>query len=178
MSIKTLPKPVTLGWYTPHAPVTEDGTLVHPVTGEVYKPAVRVKQEFRDECDINNIIKAFTLTGQITHISAKAKSGVFMDLPDDIDFQTSMNVVTKAGEAFDALPAKIRDRFHNSPAEFLEFVADPSNADELVKLGIREPPPRKPAEPATGTGGAGGPPPAPPAAAASAEPPGGSNTPS
>lgn len=165
-------KPAPLiGWYHPHKRVQVDGLLLDPVTGEYYKPVARTKQEFRDQCDINNIIKSFTLTGQISHISAKAAQGVFMDLPDDVDFQNAMNVVAKAGEAFDALPAKIRDRFHNNPAEFLAFVEDPANADELVKLGIRQAPPR----PATGPGGAGGTPPAPTPSPPSGEAPGGSN---
>ena len=34
------------------------------------------------------------------------------------------------------LPAKVRDRFKNDPGQFLEFATDPSNVDELVKMGL------------------------------------------
>ncbi len=37
------------------------------------------------------------------------------------------------------MDAKIRARFHNSPQEFLEFFADPANADEAVRLGLAVP---------------------------------------
>lgn len=177
MNGKAASTPVVIrGFYQPHQPVRFDGLLLNPSTGEYVKPVARTKQDFRDECDINNIIKAFTLTGQISHISAKAATGVFADLPDDLDFQTAMNVVARASEAFDALPAKIRDRFHNNPAEFLAFVEDPANADELVQLGIRDKPPRAPApEPASGSGGDGGRPPVATTVSAPAAAPGGSN---
>ena len=161
------------GFYQPHAPVREDRMLFNHVTGEFYTPAV-LKQEFKDQCDINNIIKQFTLTGQISHISAKAATGVFMDLPDDTSFESAMNVVAKANEAFDALPAKLRDRFNNDPADFLAFVEDPANKDELIQLGIRQRPPR----PAPEAGGAGGTPPAPSQSPPSGAAPGGSETPS
>lgn len=136
------------GWYQPHQAVRSDGLLLNPKTGEFYKPVPRTKQDFKDQCDINNIIKAFTLTGQINHISAKAATGVFMDVPDGLDYQAALNTVIAAENAFMALPALIRDRFKNDPAEFLEFVTNPANADELVRLGIRNaPPPAAPTSP-------------------------------
>lgn len=150
------------GFYRPHPRVAFDGSLTNPITGEIYYPPARTKQEFVKQCDINNIIKEFSITGQWSHVSAKAAQGAFVDLPEAYDFQSSMNTVIHAQEAFMALPAKVRDRFHNEPGEFLAFVSDPANADELVKLGIRNPPPRPPA--------------APPAAAAPTTPPGGSES--
>jgi len=47
-----------------------------------------------------------------------------------------MNTIIAAQRAFEALPAKIRDRFANSPERFLAFLADPDNLDEAVKLGL------------------------------------------
>lgn len=164
-------KPHILGWYQPHPTVGFDGLLLDPVTGEYKKPTPRTKQEFKDQCDINNVIKEFTRTGQINHISAAAARGTFIDLPDDLDYQSSLNIVLRAEESFMALPAKVRDRFDNDPAAFLAFVTNPANADELIELGIREPPPRTgPTEPASGSGGAGGTPPAASTPPASQEP--------
>lgn len=132
-------------FYRPHDRRTAyTGEETNPVTGEVTKPPSLTKQEFKDQCDINNIIKSFKLTGQINHISAAAAKGRFEDMPDEIDFQTSMNVIRSATEAFAALPAKIRDRFHNEPQEFLAFVSDPENKDEAIKLGIVKKPEPKP----------------------------------
>lgn len=146
----TTPHPI-FGFYQPHKPVRFNNEIVNPVTGEISYPPSMTKQEFVRQCDINNIIKEFTLTGQVNHIAAKAAQGVFMDLPDSVDYQDHLNAMIRAQEAFQALPAAIRNRFHGNPAEFLAFCEDPANGDELIKLGLRQPPPR-----ATAAGEAGG----------------------
>lgn len=109
------------------------------------------KQEFARECDINNIVKAFSVTGQWNHISAKAASGAYVDLPDAIDLQVSLQVIQEANTAFMSLPAHVRDRFHNEPANFLEFVNKPENLAEMRKMGLapeapREDPPKAPVQ--------------------------------
>lgn len=167
--------PAKWDFYTPHQPVRTDGSITNIYTGEVTHPPSRTKQEFKDQCNINKIIKEFTITGQITHISAKAAQGAFIDLPADLDYQNSLNIMIKAEDAFMALPAKVRDRFGNDPAAFLAFVGDPKNADELIELGIRERPLRAPPEAASGSGGDGGRPPVVTEMPAPAAPPGGSN---
>lgn len=127
---------VPRSFYVPHARVQYTGQLVNPITGEVYTPEVRTKQSFMDECDINNIMKQFGRTGQITHIKANASAGAYVDLPDEIDFQSALETVRQGEASFASLPAKVRDRFNNSPAAFLEFMADPKNAKEMVELGL------------------------------------------
>lgn len=144
-------------FYRPHQRVLYTGELVDPITGEVYKPPARTKQEFKDQCDINNIIKAYKITGQISHISANAAKGAYMDLPDEVDYQTSLNILREAETAFASLPSQIRDRFSNSPALFLAFLNDPKNYDEAVKLGLVKKPEPAPSGPPSN-------PPPPPAA--------------
>lgn len=127
---------VALDFYRPHRRVTYDGTLTNPATGEVFTPPRRVKQSHVAECDINTILKQYSQTGQLRHISANAQAGAYQDLPDNIDFQESMNIIKAGEQAFATLPARTRDRFNNNPALFLEFMADPNNQDEAIKLGL------------------------------------------
>lgn len=131
-------------FYRPHDRVGEDGRMVNHVTGEVSYPPSRTKQEFKAECDINNILKQFSATGMLRHVSTKASQGAYEDLPSDIDFQEGLHTVQRATEAFMTLPSKLRSRFGNDPVEFLGFCADPANADELLKLGLRNPLPSAP----------------------------------
>jgi phage internal scaffolding protein len=137
-------------FYRPHdrARTAFTGELVCPVTGTITSPPSRTKQEFKDQCDINNIIKAYKITGQINHISANAAKGMYADLPDETDYQTALNVQREAATAFASLPSQVRDRFDNDPAEFLAFMGDPANQDEMIKLGLatdnRPPPPVAP----------------------------------
>lgn len=134
-------------FYRPHKRVTFNNELVNHVTGEVTFPVTRTKQEFKDQCDINNILKQFKLTGQIQHINKQASMGRFEDLPDEVDFQTSLNTIRDAERAFEALPSKVRERFGNEATKFLAFLADPENRDEAQRLGLLKKPEADPVSP-------------------------------
>lgn len=131
--------PKKFSHYRPHARVQERGELVHPVTGEVTRPPSMTKQEFVRESDINNIIKQYSSTGMLNHVSARAAQGVYADLPEPMEFQDALHQVEAANQAFMTLPAKLRDRFGSDPLRFLEFCSDPKNLDEMRTLGIAKP---------------------------------------
>lgn len=105
------------------------------------------QQQFRDETDINNLVDRFLRTGEIPPVDGRAVYGNFLDVPDS--YQDCLEAVCRAQEAFDELPAKVRQRFDNDPAQLLSFLQDPKNLDEAVQLGLMEKP--QPAEPAQNT---------------------------
>lgn len=129
-------KDTTRSHYRPHKRVQELGDVLNHATGEYVVLPSMTKQEFQKECDINNIIKHFSVTGMFNHVNARASQGAYEDLPDQVDFQESLNTIRAAEAAFMSLPAKVRDRFGQDPAEFLGFLADPSNLEEARKLGL------------------------------------------
>lgn len=132
-----------IGWFLPrHHPVHWTGEVVDPKTGELVKEPSMTKQSFVAECDINNIIKEFSVTGMTRHVTER--QALYADLPDTVDFQMSLQIVAEAAAAFDALPSKIRARFNNDPAAFLEFLHDEKNRDEAMELGLLEQPPADP----------------------------------
>lgn len=131
-------------FYHPHGRVLYTGELVDPYTGEVTTPPSMTKQSFAAECDINNIIKSFSITGMVNHINQNASKGAYVDLPDPIDFQEAIHTVEGANQAFMSLPSKIRDRFNSDPVKFLEFLSNPENANEARSLGILNPLPPPP----------------------------------
>ena len=91
------------------------------------------QQQFKEESDINTIVDRFMKTG---HLPDPVSMPQYVDYEGVFDFQSAMNVVRQADENFMRMDAKVRARFHNSPQEFLEFFADPANADEAVRLGL------------------------------------------
>lgn len=91
------------------------------------------QQQFKEESDINTIVDRFMKTG---HLPEPASMPQYIDYEGVFDFQSAMNVVRQADENFMRMDAKVRARFHNSPQEFLEFFANPDNADEAVRLGL------------------------------------------
>lgn len=104
---------------------------------------VRTKQEFKNECDINSIMKHWESTGLLAHASATPPT--YGDFNSEIDYQSALNAIISAEESFNDLPSEIRDRMGNDPGRLIDFLSDPDNHDEAVKLGLKTEPPPKPA---------------------------------
>ena len=95
------------------------------------------KQEFKSESDINNIMSRFERTGVDTFASDNEQR--YSDATA-VDFQSAMNLVIQAESMFSEMPASLRKRFDNDPAEFLRYIDDPANIEDSIKLGLRRPP--------------------------------------
>lgn len=135
-----------IGWYQPHSRASDfDNRVLDKKTGELKTLPSRTKQSFLEECDINNIIRDFKVTGQIAHMNTQRAQGAYLDLPDPLDFQESLQLVKDAQTSFATLPSAVRTRFGNDPTAFLQFMSDPKNQEEIIKLGLatdnRPPPP-------------------------------------
>lgn len=101
------------------------------------KDRSRTKKEFVNDVNINNIIAKFKRDG--THPAFEKPSGFYVDLIDQPSYEEAMNRVVQAKNAFEDLPADLRERFNNSPEKFLDFIHDSKNHDELVNMGIAKP---------------------------------------
>lgn len=112
----------------------------------------KTKGYLAKDYDVNNIMakaqRGFTVPGM--RKPPLFTEGMQLDLPQD--FQSAMEIVQRSEQAFSELPAVLRDRFHNNPAELLTFLADVNNRPEAVRLGLIEdkktevlPPAEKPA---------------------------------
>lgn len=114
-------------------------------------PELGAKQSFKDECDINKILKRHREGAMLTHVNANP--GVFADVTGFRDYRDVLERVERASVYFAGLSAEVRGRFENEPGNFLDFVADPSNLEELQAMGLgpaveeAEPPVVAPAPP-------------------------------
>jgi phage internal scaffolding protein len=109
--------------------VPEDDADYHPSRS-------LTSQSDASELDINNIMARYLKTGLVPMSRATPFWGDASALPD---YQEAQNIIVEAKTIFDSLPAKLRDRFHNSPEEFLAFMGDEKNAKEAEFLGIVTP---------------------------------------
>ncbi|WNK13178.1 MAG: internal scaffolding protein [Microvirus sp.] len=91
------------------------------------------QQHFKDETDINNILRQFNITGILPENALSPRYGDFTGIND---YQSALNAVIAADEGFMALPADLRTRFSNDPENLINFLNDPSNLDEAIKLGL------------------------------------------
>lgn len=94
------------------------------------------KQEFKDETDINTILKRFNVTGQLP---TGVRMPTYGDFTGVSDFREALHAIQEAEDSFMAMPAHIRKRFDNDPAQFVDFCSQPENADEARKFGLSVP---------------------------------------
>jgi len=92
-----------------------------------------VKKSFKDECDINNILKRWGITGQVPIPEKLPMSGDFSGIDD---FHSAMNAVRDAETAFMHLPPELRKRFGHDPQELVAFLDNGENRAEAEKLGL------------------------------------------
>lgn len=92
-----------------------------------------VKQEFKQECDINHVIAQYKLTGELPRMRAPGRYADVSALPS---YQEALELVSNAKAAFNTLSAKVRARFSNDPGAMLDFLNDPANEAEAVSLGL------------------------------------------
>lgn len=85
------------------------------------------------DCDINNIVATYHKTGILPGIDSEH---LFADVSDAPSYQDAMGIVVQAQNQFMALDAKTRKYFDNDISTFLDFVDNPANGPELVRLGL------------------------------------------
>jgi len=100
------------------------------------KPSM-TKQCFKEECDINHIMKKYRVTGILEH--QNRFQGDYTDCSGVVDYQTALQMIMNADEAFMTLPAKVRSEFNNDPGSFIEFATNPANEARMVEMGLKKP---------------------------------------
>lgn len=111
-----------------------NGPKDKPVRPTVKCGPSMTKQSFREHVEINNVIARYRKSGIVDHLNRNP--GYFGDVSNIKSYQESLNVVIEAQDKFASLPANIRERFANDPALFIQFMSDPKNVDEAIKLGL------------------------------------------
>lgn len=97
------------------------------------KPTL-TEQSHKHACDINNIMKKYERTRVLEH--QNRYSAQYGDFTSYDDYQSALQRISDANDAFMSLPADLRKRFHNNPGHYFDFVTDPANQEELVSLGL------------------------------------------
>lgn len=83
--------------------------------------------------NINNIMARYEKTGFVPGTDRAPQYGDFSEVGDYHSLQIK---IKNAERAFEQLPASVRARFDNDPGKLVNFVADPANLKEVVKLGL------------------------------------------
>lgn len=93
----------------------------------------KTQQHFRDEVNINTIVKRFTQDGNITGLR-EPRYG----FASSQSFSEAMTIVAEAKSHFEELPAETRKAFENDPAKFLDTIQAEDADALLANLGLTE----------------------------------------
>lgn len=93
----------------------------------------RTKQAFKDQCDINKMLKKAQQTGSLSHLM-KYPEATYGEFDGEFDLLTAHEKMAKADTIFADLPSEIRGEFNNNPLEFVKFAGDPANNSKLREL--------------------------------------------
>ena len=96
------------------------------------------QQHFKDECDVINIIKKHDRNGIIEHV--QRGSARYGDFSEVADYREALDLVRDAQSEFLNIPSEIRKKFDNDPGKFYQFVSNPENKEELIRMGFIESP--------------------------------------
>ncbi len=97
----------------------------------------RTKQSMKDECDINLILARHEKTGLLTPVDTRP--AMFVDVSGVGDYREAIENVRNAEDLFMQLPSKVRAKFDNDPAEFLDFCSSSENEEEMRDMGLLPP---------------------------------------
>lgn len=103
------------------------------------KPSL-TQQEFKESCDINNILAKFSVQAQALGVDPSQlmpqDQGTYGDFSNLDDFQTAQNKIAFLNDQFSNLPSSIRRKFGDDLNTFINAVSDPNRIDELGDLGV------------------------------------------
>jgi hypothetical protein len=91
------------------------------------------KQSFKEECDINTIVKRFGIGYEMPDNVRAPEYGDFTGVDS---FHAMVNTVAHTREQFELLPAHIRAFHNNDPVKYVEYSLDPKNRAQLKEWGL------------------------------------------
>lgn len=110
--------------------------LGDPVKGLEFVQPSLTQQQFKDECEIESLLRAHNLGQVMGILNNHGQQPLYADVTDVPDFHDAQNHVSRAREYFEGLPSDVRSRFNNSLAEFLTSLNDPGAREALTEMGV------------------------------------------
>lgn len=107
-------------------------------TGITFTEPSRTQQQFAEECDVNVLVEKALKTGDYSAFQAPNWDDV--DYSEVGEYADALNFVNSVNTDFAELPAALRARFNNNISDYADFVADPANMQECIRLGLLQGP--------------------------------------
>lgn len=102
--------------------------------GITFTEPSRTKQDYKEECDINAIMRRYEATGIISHVSELQP--IYADVSAFGDLQEAYAIMEKAQAGFDALPSALREELGHDPRNLVPYINNPANKQKCIEYGI------------------------------------------
>lgn len=116
--------------------MTDYSNYVRPKPKLICEDESRTQQHFKEECDINVIMKRWTRTGYPSEGDLMRGTPSFGDFSNVADYLEASCRVREAIGAFESLPSKVRELAEGDPAKFLEMVHTEEGKAALLEVGL------------------------------------------
>jgi len=100
------------------------------------KSVTKTQQHFAKDLDIKNIVAKYKRTGVLGNPLNTNRKPFYGDFTVIKDLQGALEVVQTAQDGWNRLPTDLKIRFNQNPQDLLDFVSNPANLEEGVKLGL------------------------------------------
>ena len=100
------------------------------------------QQQFAKEADVNVLIERYKKTGSFYNPltpSSFPRMPQYADISEIPDMMGQMELLDGVQRLFASLPARVREQFGHSVAEFVAWAQNPANFEAGVKMGIFDP---------------------------------------
>lgn len=115
-----------MGW----KPATHElRRVAHPAGGKMM-----TKQAFRDDVDINLIVKRYGQNGMFDHL--ERREATYGDFSRSTNLHEAMNLVKAAEAEFEELPAEVRTLANNDPVQYYAMLAEEKETQALKRAGM------------------------------------------
>lgn len=95
----------------------------------------RTKQSFKDECDINNVVRRYATTGMLSHVSRRQPT--YGDFSSVTSLEQAIDLVAQLDDEFREMPSGIRAAADNNPLRYLEMLTSQAGVDRLAEAGLK-----------------------------------------
>lgn len=104
------------------------------------KPSM-TSQEFKDECNVNNILKRYAAQAQVmgvplSELLPKLGTAPYGDFTNLDSFMEMKNKVARATQVFESLPSDIRAKYGNTVEGFIGALNNPDEYKFLSERGV------------------------------------------
>lgn len=86
-----------------------------------------VQQHFKDEVDVNTIVRRFGITAGMPF---GPDGGMYGDFTGIVDYESAVALIKDTESRFMRIPAELREKFNNNPGMLVRFAQD-SSAEEF-----------------------------------------------